>query len=121
MRVIAGELKRRRLAAPRGLATRPSSDRLRQALFDVLGATLAHLGIANTIVARPLPAALARLAGPWDLIFADPPYAALPQSFADLEPFARAALRPGGRFLFEARATPLHDPWAGMPLLRRLE
>lgn len=164
--MIAGELKRRRLAAPRGLATRPSSDRLRQALFDVLGpslpgrsfldlyagtgavgieafsrgarpvawvesdrsallclrANLAHLGIAETVVARPLPAALARLPGPWDLIFADPPYAALPQSLADLEPFARTALRPGGRFLLEARrATPLPNPWAGLPLLRRLE
>lgn len=37
MRVIGGELKRRRLQAPAGLATRPSSDRLRETLFDILG------------------------------------------------------------------------------------
>ena len=37
MRVIGGELGSRRLRAPRGLATRPSSDRLRQALFNILG------------------------------------------------------------------------------------
>jgi len=37
MRVIAGELGGRRLHAPRGLATRPTSDRVREALFSVLG------------------------------------------------------------------------------------
>ncbi len=36
MRVIAGTYRSRRLAAPRGLATRPSSDRLRETLFNVL-------------------------------------------------------------------------------------
>jgi|SRR5579862_4489465 len=37
MRVIAGELGGRRLAAPRGRDTRPTSDRVREALFSVLG------------------------------------------------------------------------------------
>jgi 16S rRNA (guanine966-N2)-methyltransferase len=37
MRVIAGSLRGRRLTAPRGEATRPTSDRLREALFGVLG------------------------------------------------------------------------------------
>jgi 16S rRNA (guanine(966)-N(2))-methyltransferase RsmD len=36
MRVIAGEFRSRMLQAPRGVATRPTSDRLRQALFNVL-------------------------------------------------------------------------------------
>lgn len=36
MRVIAGTYRSRRLAAPRGLATRPTSDRLRETLFNVL-------------------------------------------------------------------------------------
>ncbi|MGC9198956.1 MAG: 16S rRNA (guanine(966)-N(2))-methyltransferase RsmD [Acidobacteriaceae bacterium] len=36
MRVIAGEFRSRLLQAPRGVATRPTSDRLRQALFNVL-------------------------------------------------------------------------------------
>jgi 16S rRNA (guanine(966)-N(2))-methyltransferase RsmD len=35
--VIAGELKGRRLAAPRGAATRPTADRVREALFSMLG------------------------------------------------------------------------------------
>ena len=37
MRVIAGIYRSRHLAAPRGLATRPTSDRLRETLFNVLG------------------------------------------------------------------------------------
>lgn len=38
MRVIAGEFRSRKLEAPHGMATRPTSDRLREALFNVLGA-----------------------------------------------------------------------------------
>ncbi|MEA2207853.1 MAG: rRNA (guanine966-N2)-methyltransferase [Solirubrobacteraceae bacterium] len=37
MRVIAGELGGRRLQAPRGRTTRPTSDRVREALFSMLG------------------------------------------------------------------------------------
>jgi 16S rRNA (guanine966-N2)-methyltransferase len=37
MRVIAGALGGRRLKAPRGMATRPTSDRVREALFALLG------------------------------------------------------------------------------------
>lgn len=37
MRVIAGTLGGRRLRAPRGTATRPTSDRVREALFSILG------------------------------------------------------------------------------------
>jgi 16S rRNA (guanine966-N2)-methyltransferase len=38
MRVIGGTYRSRRLIAPRGLATRPTSDRLRETLFNVLAA-----------------------------------------------------------------------------------
>ncbi len=37
MRVIAGSLKRRRLFSPRWSGLRPTSDRLRETLFDILG------------------------------------------------------------------------------------
>jgi 16S rRNA (guanine(966)-N(2))-methyltransferase RsmD len=37
MRVIAGHLGGRRLAAPSGRTTRPTSDRVREALFSILG------------------------------------------------------------------------------------
>src|SRR5262245_38258932 len=41
MRIISGELRGRRLKAPPGLATRPTSDRLREALFNILGGDVA--------------------------------------------------------------------------------
>ena len=37
MRVIGGEFRSRHLSAPRGDETRPTSDRLRETLFNVLG------------------------------------------------------------------------------------
>jgi 16S rRNA (guanine966-N2)-methyltransferase len=41
MRVIAGEYRSRVLAAPVGMATRPTSDRLRETLFNVLAPRIA--------------------------------------------------------------------------------
>jgi 16S rRNA (guanine966-N2)-methyltransferase len=41
MRVIAGTYRSRPLAAPRGLSTRPTSDRLRETLFNVLSQRIA--------------------------------------------------------------------------------
>jgi 16S rRNA (guanine(966)-N(2))-methyltransferase RsmD len=38
MRVIAGELKGQRLVAPKGWKVRPTSDRVREAVFSALGA-----------------------------------------------------------------------------------
>jgi 16S rRNA (guanine966-N2)-methyltransferase len=37
VRVVAGEFRGRRLAAPRGARTRPTADRVREALFSILG------------------------------------------------------------------------------------
>jgi 16S rRNA (guanine966-N2)-methyltransferase len=44
MRIIGGALRGRRLVAPPGEATRPTADRVRQALFDML----AHAGWAQS-------------------------------------------------------------------------
>jgi 16S rRNA (guanine966-N2)-methyltransferase len=41
MRVIAGKYRSRRLVAPAGVETRPTSDRLRETLFNVLGPAVA--------------------------------------------------------------------------------
>ena len=41
MRIIAGTLKGRRLQAPAGLVVRPTSDALRETLFNILGASIA--------------------------------------------------------------------------------
>lgn len=40
MRIIAGTYRSRRLEAPSGLATRPTSDQLRETLFNVLAARI---------------------------------------------------------------------------------
>jgi 16S rRNA (guanine(966)-N(2))-methyltransferase RsmD len=40
MRIIAGTLRGRTLRGPRGLAIRPTGDRLKQTLFDILGARM---------------------------------------------------------------------------------
>lgn len=37
MRIIAGEFRGRRLKAPQGMATRPTTDRVREAWFSILG------------------------------------------------------------------------------------
>jgi 16S rRNA (guanine966-N2)-methyltransferase len=37
MRIVAGAYKGRRLSAPRGAATRPTSDKVREAIFNLLG------------------------------------------------------------------------------------
>ena len=41
LRVIAGDLRGRRLRAPKGGLVRPTADRVREALFDILGQRIA--------------------------------------------------------------------------------
>jgi 16S rRNA (guanine966-N2)-methyltransferase len=147
VRVIAGVLGGRRLSAPRGHSTRPTSDRVREALFSMLGdvqgavvldlyagtgalgiealsrgasravfvenarpalaalrsnLTSLHLTGVSRVLAQPIQKAIAvvREAGPFDLVFLDPPYAAL----AAASPvFSRLAelLSPAGRVILE--------------------
>jgi 16S rRNA (guanine966-N2)-methyltransferase len=145
MRVIAGRLGGRRLVAPRGLATRPTTDRVREALFSALGPiggalvldlyagtgalgieaisrgaaravfvesarpalaarrenlAALDLGAVTRVVAQPVAKALPSGEGPFDLVFADPPYAALaeiPPLFSSLRP----ALAEGARVVVE--------------------
>lgn len=47
MRIIAGEYRSRRLEAPRGMDTRPTSDKLRETLFNVLGPRVAGARFAD--------------------------------------------------------------------------
>ena len=136
MRIIAGRWGGRRLEAPRGAATRPTSDRVREALFSILGpvegaavldlfAGSGALGIealsrgaaAADFVetdARAMAAMEANLAalrlegarvhrrdalaylrgppGPYNLIFADPPYSCAPRLAGPLSRALPAAL-----------------------------
>ena len=47
MRIIAGSLRSRTLEAPPGLATRPTSDRLRETLFNVLAPRIEGAGFLD--------------------------------------------------------------------------
>ena len=47
MRIIAGEFRSRKLIAPEGLKTRPTSDRLRETLFNVLQTRIAGTRFAD--------------------------------------------------------------------------
>ena len=50
MRIVAGEWRNRRLAAPKGVMTRPTSDRVREALFSAIAGRLgADMGGATVL------------------------------------------------------------------------
>jgi len=51
MRIIAGKYKAKKLAAPEGKTTRPTSDRVREAVFDILESYLRGQTIGWTDVA----------------------------------------------------------------------
>ena len=81
MRVIAGRYGGRRLAVPRGDAVRPTSDRVREALFSILGA-----GVQDTRV-------LDLFAGSGALGLEALSRGAATATFVDSAPRAIAALR----------------------------
>jgi 16S rRNA (guanine966-N2)-methyltransferase len=136
MRVIAGHLGGRSLVAPRGLATRPTTDRVREALFSILGdvrgarvldlyAGTGALGIealsrgaASCVMvesARPALAALRRNIGDLGLAGATRVLA---------EPAARAAARllsePSERFDLVFADPPYEDAGAALDVLETL-
>jgi 16S rRNA (guanine966-N2)-methyltransferase len=150
MRIIAGTARGRRLLAPRSEAIRPTADRVRESIFNVLGQSLSgqevldlfagtgalalealsrgaggavlvdsdreairlckanaeglgfvdRVRILNSPVARAIKL-LQREGARFDLIFADPPYAAreLAQIVGAVE--AAALFNPGGVFCVE--------------------
>ncbi len=150
LRIVAGESRGRALKTPKGPGIRPTSGRVREALFNILGQRLDGLAVLDlfagtgalglealsrgaaratfvdsgrealglvrqniailgvgprcrVIELKVTPASLAKLSptGPHDLIFADPPYAALdaPELLAALG--ASGLLAKGGRVVLE--------------------
>jgi 16S rRNA (guanine966-N2)-methyltransferase len=146
MRVVAGEYRGRRLQAPRGTSVRPTSDRVREALFSILGdieglrvldlfagsgalaiealsrgaasatlvendraaldairANLAPLEGANAEVVRAdVLAWLGGRRGPFDLVFADPPYSSAGKLAGALSQKLPAALSPNALIVSES-------------------
>jgi 16S rRNA (guanine966-N2)-methyltransferase len=151
MRITGGVFRSRSLRAPRGTATRPTTDRVREALFSMLGSAGAltadsrvldlyagsgalafealsrgasravavehardavsvirdnarALGLEAriSIVSARVDRALARLEGPFDVIFLDPPYADVRDpAFAEILAEAAGLLSPLGTLVLE--------------------
>jgi 16S rRNA (guanine966-N2)-methyltransferase len=145
MRVVAGRLRGRTLHAPRGRDTRPTSDRVREALFSVLGdvqgaavldlyagsgalgieaisrgaasatfvdnddkavaairRNLSDLGIDAKVHRRDTLAFLRSAEGPFDLVFADPPYSSAPRLGERLAQLLPAVLAGNARIVTES-------------------
>lgn len=145
MRVVAGHYKGRRLQAPKGAATRPTSDKVREALFSVLGAidgarvldlfagsgalgiealsrdaasatfvdddaravasirhNLAAIGVEAEVRRRDVLTFLRSAAGPYDLVFIDPPYSSAPRVARPLTELLPAVLAENAAIVTES-------------------
>jgi len=171
MRITGGVFRSRALKAPKGSSTRPTSDRVREALFSALasggllddaprvldlyagtgalafealsrGASSAvlveHARDALAVIrenARALDVerrveiipsrvdrALARVRGPFDVVFADPPYADVPTSaFAAVLEGAAHLVGSGGALVLEHGTKDAPPAIAGLELDRSRE
>ena len=163
MRIVAGEFKGRPLRAPRGRRTRPTADRVREAVFNVLGpvggervldlfagsgalgiaalsrgaasavfverdahvaaslrANLESVGAEGALRRRDAVAYLRSSAaaedGPFDLVFADPPYSSAPRLGDRLSELLPPLLAEGARIVTESdKRNPLE---LELPLVR---
>ncbi len=173
MRITGGRWRSRALEAPRGTTTRPTSDRVREALFSMLVAD-GHLGVAEgaegprvldlfagsgalafealsrgasaavlveqgrdavaairtnaraldaersvQIVAARVERSLDKLAGPFHVVFVDPPYADVREpGFAALLERAAGLIVEGGALVLEHASTDAPPDLAGLTLDR---
>ena len=76
VRVIAGSLKGRRLRCPDGLAVRPTSDRLRETLFNILGQRVDAARVLDACAGTGALGIEALSRGAAHVVFVDPSEAA---------------------------------------------
>lgn len=107
MRVIAGTFRSRPLTSPPGTATRPTSDRLRETLFNILAPRLPGSAFADLYAGTGAVGIEALSRGARHVSFAENAPAALKALRANL-----AALRVTAGYTLEDRGT--------MPLLQKL-
>ena len=91
MRVIAGTWGGRRLKAPPGAATRPTSDRVREALFSVLGERVAGARVLDLYAGSGALGIEALSRGAESAVFVDTAPAALKAIRANLDALGAAA------------------------------
>jgi 16S rRNA (guanine966-N2)-methyltransferase len=156
--VVAGAFGGRRLQAPKGDRTRPTADKVREALFSILGPVeglrvldlfagsgalgiealsrgaasatfvddaapavaavrrnLAEVGAEGEVVRRDALRWLASAEGPYDLVFADPPYDLAARVAGPLTQRLPVLLSPDARIVTESdKRSPLE---LGLPLV----
>ena len=91
MRVIAGRYRGRRLQAPAGAATRPTSDRVREALFSVLGDRVQGARVLDLFAGSGALGIEALSRGAAEVTFVDSAPAALRAVRANLDAFGATA------------------------------
>jgi 16S rRNA (guanine966-N2)-methyltransferase len=107
VRVVAGQWGGRRLQAPAGAATRPTSDRVREALFSILGDRVADARVLDLFAGSGALGIEALSRGAKDATFVDSAPAAIRAVKANLEALgAQAEVRRADarRFLGSASA-----------------
>jgi len=111
MRVIAGSFRSRSLQAPAGLATRPTSDRLRETLFNVLAPRIQGARFLDLYAGSGAVGIEALSRGAAEVVFVERAAAALKVLRANL---ARLELKQGLRIAPGSVAGFLHKPDAGL-------
>ncbi len=98
MRITAGEYRGRRLRSPRGSETRPTSDLLRQAIFNVVGPRVAGARVLDLFAGTGALGVEALSRGAAEATFVERDRAALASlqgNLTDLALSARARIVPG--------------------------
>jgi len=99
MRIIAGKFRSQLLTAPRGWKTRPTSDRLRETLFNVLATRIEGAAFADLFAGTGAVGIEALSRGARQVYFAEDAKAPLAALRANLEKFgigAEAQVEPDG-------------------------
>ena len=110
MRVIAGSFRSRGLQAPAGLATRPTSDRLRETLFNVLAPRIGGARFLDLYAGSGAVGIEALSRGAAEVVFVERASAALKVLRANL---AALGLRDGLRIVAGSAEGFLRGPFAG--------
>ncbi len=116
VRIVAGSLGGRVLRAPHGAATRPTSEKVRQALFNILGPPPEDTHVLDLFAGSGALGLAALSRGVASVTFVErarPALAALHQNVTELEVEARVTVAPVdvGRFLASSAAGPAGPPW----------
>ena len=112
MRIIAGSLRSRTLQAPPGLATRPTTDRLRETLFNVLAPRIQGAAFLDLYAGSGAVGIEALSRGAASVVFVERAPAALSVLRANL---ARLGLTAGFRIHAASVGAFLRKPRVGFP------